>query len=41
MNKLASIDAAEMTCSPDYCEQQIGLLNSPVIKVSKKCETSF
>jgi hypothetical protein len=41
MADLAGIDATDMTCSPDYCEQQTGLLNRPVIKVSKKCETSF
>ncbi len=41
MNDLASIDATDMTCSPDFGEQQTGLLNRLVIKVSKKCETSF
>lgn len=41
MNVLASIDATDMTCSPDYCQQQTGLLNRLVIKVSKKCETFF
>lgn len=41
MNELASIDATNRVCSPDYGEQQTGLLNRPVIKVSKKCETSF
>lgn len=41
MTDLVSVGSTEMTCSPDYGEQQTGLFNRQVIKVSKKCETSF